>query len=122
MNFSPTENLLLQYSFVHVLLFLLCLLFSSFPHIKCYNHISPSIPNTPIDFLNQQYQFSLVSTSFLLLPSLQNKTKWDQTPYLLPIILSTLFYTCRVYTSNTHLNTWGLAFLQSCQFLVYMDG
>lgn len=66
-----------------VLLFLLCLLFSSFPHIKCYNHISPSTPNSPIDFLNQQYQFSLVSTSFLLLPSLQNKKQKMESDSLL---------------------------------------
>lgn len=88
------------------------ILFSSFLYVNCYNHIGSSIPNIPIDFLPLQSQFSLVLTSFLPLPGLHTKRKWNQDPYLLLIILSTLFYTSRVCTSNMHLNTWGFAFLQ----------
>ena len=96
--------------------FIILILLSSFLYIKCHNPISSSIPKIPIDFLTLQYQFSLVST---FSPSTKPvKTKWNCDPYLPPIILSTLLYT-RVYMP---LNTWGFAFLQNCQFPVYMDG
>lgn len=69
MNFSSTENLFVRHFFMNFTVIILPL-FSSFLYIKRYNPISSSILNIPVDFITLQYQFSLVSTSFLLLSSL----------------------------------------------------